>query len=105
MVHKSQSPLPNPREAVILAVLARGEKYARQICEQYNRRTGHDMPLGSLYTTLDRMADKGLIASRHARPPGRKTLQTRRYCRLTARGRNALKQISAWTGSLRPRAR
>jgi DNA-binding PadR family transcriptional regulator len=92
MRRKTQSPLPNPRDAVILAILARGEKYARQIREQYNRRTGQN-------------TDKGLIATRHARPSGRKTLQTRRYCRLTARGRKALKQISAWTAALRPRAR
>lgn len=105
MPRQSPSPLPNPREAVILAILARGEKYARQIREQYNKRTGQNMPLGSLYTTLDRMADKGLIASRHARPPGKRTANPRRHCRLTARGRSALKQISAWTASLRPRAR
>ena len=49
---------------VLLAVLLHGELYGRELRDRYAERTRTDLPLGSLYVTLDRMADKGLLTSR-----------------------------------------
>jgi PadR family transcriptional regulator PadR len=55
--------LPTRREAVILSILINGEKYGREIRNEYEERTGRKMPLGSLYTTLSRMEEYGFVKS------------------------------------------
>lgn len=49
------------REAVILSIVKEQPSYGIEIREKYAKRTGRVMPLGSLYTTLNRMKDKKLI--------------------------------------------
>jgi DNA-binding PadR family transcriptional regulator len=55
---------PNDRELLIMAVLINGAKYGRELRDEYERRSGRKLPLGSLYTTLERMKEKGFISSR-----------------------------------------
>ncbi len=82
--------LPSQRQAVILSILINGEKYGREIRNEYEKHTRRKMPLGSLYTTLSRMETYGFIKSRmgesiHARGGNR-----RKYFKMTGAGQQAL---------------
>jgi len=54
----------NEREAEILAVLSGAELFGRELRDVYESRLGKKLPLGSLYTTLDRMEQRGIVSSR-----------------------------------------
>lgn len=92
---------PNQREAVVLAALLHGERYGRQIRDEYARRTGQDMPLGSLYTTLDRMEEKGLVRSRTGESNPDRGGNRRKYYKLTAAGVEAFNNVLQWTDAIR----
>ena len=79
-------PLPNQREGIILSILVLGEKYGREIRNDYETRTKHEMPLGSLYVTLDRMEGKGFISSRLSDTESIRGGNRRKYFKLTASG-------------------
>jgi DNA-binding PadR family transcriptional regulator len=81
---------PNRREAVILAILMNGERYGRDIRDQYEERVGRSMPLGSLYVTLDRMEQKGFLRSRMGECSHERGGNRRKYYRLTGAGEAAL---------------
>lgn len=85
--------LPNEREAIILNIAIRGEKYGREIRDEYQRRTGGEMPLGSLYTTLDRMEDKGFFTTRLGDPNPARGGTRRKYYKLSADGLKALNNL------------
>jgi len=78
--------LPNGRELVILSILMNGEKYGREIRTEVEKRTKKSFAIGSLYTTLDRMEEKGLIKSREGEALPGYAGNRRRYYRLTAEG-------------------
>lgn len=47
---------------LLLAVLRRGaEAYAADIARELDRRAGRSVSRGALYTSLDRLEDKGLV--------------------------------------------
>jgi DNA-binding PadR family transcriptional regulator len=92
---------PNNREAVILSVLINGERYGREIRDEYEKCSGDPMPLGSLYTTLDRMEQKGYVASRLSDRSYRRGGNRRRYFRITADGSSALDALAVRLASLR----
>jgi PadR family transcriptional regulator, regulatory protein PadR len=81
--------IPNQREVVLLAILLHGEKYGRQIRDNYETRTRHSMPLGSLYTTLERMEKKGFVRSRMGESNPERGGNRRKYFRLTGEGTKA----------------
>ncbi len=83
--------LPNPREVRILELLVTRRLYGREIRNLYESECKKSMPLGSLYTTLERMEQKGFIESKvDDAPPVRKG-NHRRYFRITGLGANALR--------------
>ncbi len=81
------------REAMILGLLVNGEKYGREIRDEYQRAAQQKMPLGSLYTTLDRMEQKGFIKSRLGDSNPVRGGNRRRFFRITASGQRALDQF------------
>lgn len=85
--------MPNNREAVILSILINGERFGREIREDYARRAGETMPLGSLYVTLDRMVEKGFLRSRQGDSMPERRGNRRRFFKLTASGIAALNQF------------
>ncbi len=92
--------LPTNREAGLLACLVSGEKFGQDIRRQFERQQGQKLPVGSLYTTLDRMVDKGFLRSRYGEPlPDRGGLP-RKYYRILAAGHRALSAYEAWAASL-----
>ena len=84
--------MPNSREAVLLAILIPGEKYGRDIREEYKRQTKEELPLGSLYVTLDRMEDKGFLKSWMGDSASDRGGNRRKYYKITASGKNAFEQ-------------
>lgn len=88
----------------MLAVLRLGDQaYAPAILEEIETRTGRPASAGSMYVTLDRLEEKGLIRSRHAAGGGERGGRPRRYVAVTASGLRALRSsrqslISLWAG-------
>ncbi len=76
---------------LLLALLRLGqETYGVPIRDEIVARTGREISLGALYTTLDRLEGKGLIASRMGSPTAVRGGRRKKMCRLTAAGEAAL---------------
>lgn len=93
-------PFPTTREATILAILASGELYGREIRNQYRKLGGGVMPLGSLYTTLARMEHKGYVSSRMGDSLHERGGNRRKYFRIRAAGAAALDAYQARASGL-----
>jgi PadR family transcriptional regulator PadR len=88
--------IPQVREVTILALLLSGERYGREIRNEYEGRTGEALPLGSLYVTLDRMEEKGYLRSRLGESTHPHGGNRRKYYRIAAEGHRALEAWDAW---------
>jgi len=96
----------------LLAVVRLKEKaYGLAIRRDLAARTGRNYSVGALYTTLQRLEDKGLLTSRHSEPLPVRGGRSRRHFTLTGAGARALREAerhatSIWAGigkPLRPR--
>lgn len=76
----------------ILVALADGEKHGYNIMQETERATGGEFRLwpGTLYTSIKRLLDSGLIAESDERPDPSLDDQRRRYYRLTDLGRRTI---------------
>lgn len=92
--------LPNQREEIILLILMHGEKFGRELRDVYEKRTGRPMPVGSLYTTLDRMEDQGFIESRIGESNPDRGGNRRKYYKIAAPGLKALNDLRQVAGEL-----
>lgn len=97
--------LPGSLElSVLLAVVRLGdEAYGLSIRSDVSTRTAHDYSVGAIYTTLDRLEAKGLVASRTSAPLPVRGGRPRREYILTASGERALRDAerivrSVWLG-------
>jgi DNA-binding PadR family transcriptional regulator len=81
-------------QLVILGVLHAGrDAYGVPVHDEIERRVGRELTLGTIYKTLSRLEDKGLVTSRIGEPtPERGGRRTRCYI-VTPAGRREL-QIS-----------
>jgi PadR family transcriptional regulator PadR len=94
--------LPNDREEVILMALVAGRKYGREIRDAYESRTNTSMPYGSLYTTLNRMVEKGFIEEDFGSPDEDEDREgdRRKYYKIAAPGLTALNAIRLMAGEI-----
>ena len=89
---------------VLLAILRLGdEAYAPAILEEIEQRTGRPASPGSMYVTLDRLEEKGLLRSRLADATDERGGRPRRYVTVTAFGMRQLRAsrtalIELWRG-------
>jgi DNA-binding PadR family transcriptional regulator len=89
---------------VLLAILRLGrDAYAPAILEEIEGRTGRQASRGSIYVTLDRLEDKGLIESAAEAGPPERGGRPRRRLELTAAGLEALREsrealLRMWQG-------
>jgi len=89
---------------VLLAVLRLGrDAYAPAILEEIGARTGRPASRGSIYITLDRLEEKGLIESEPDSGASERGGRPRRRLTLTRSGLEALKEsrdalLSLWEG-------
>lgn len=106
------SPLGTLELATLLAVARlRENAYGLAIRRDLIARTDRDYSVGAVYTTLQRLEDKGLLTSRHSDPLPIRGGRSRRHFNLTSTGAHALREAerhaeSIWAGvgtTLRPR--
>lgn len=98
--------------AALLAVARlQDDAYGLAIRRDLTARTDRDYSVGAVYTTLQRLEDKGLLTSRHSDPLPVRGGRSRRHFALTGAGARALREAerhsaSIWAGvgkPLRPR--
>lgn len=99
--------------ATLLAVARLGadESYGLAIRRDLAARTGREPAVGAVYTTLQRLEDKGLLASHSGDPLPVRGGRSRRHYTLTVSGARALRDAerhaaSIWAGvptTTRPR--
>ena len=78
-------------EQVLLVLLRLGESaYGVPIRRELAERTGRDVSLGAVYTTLERLKRKGYVSSRVGDPTAERGGRAKRYFKIEARGMKAL---------------
>ena len=81
-------------QMVLAAVLRLGEgAYGAAILTEIETRTGRRVSSGSLYVTLDRIEQKGLIETWRGDPTPERGGRPRRYVRVTRSGLEALRDV------------
>ncbi len=85
-------PLP-PATFHILVALADEDRHGYAIMQEVTARTGGELKLsaGTLYRSIQRMLEQGLIAEISARPAPELDDERRRYYRITSFGRSVAK--------------
>ena len=80
-------------QLVLIALLRQGrDAYGMSVYEDIASRTGRDVSLGAVYKTLERLEDKGLVASAIGEPTPERGGRRKKHYRLLAAGQRALKQ-------------
>ena len=80
-------------QLVLLAVLQAGdEAYGVPVRDEIARRTRRDVALGTVYKTLLRLEEKGLVAARTGEPTPERGGRRKRYYAVTGAGRLALRR-------------
>jgi len=80
-------------QLVLLAILRVGESaYAVPVADEIGARTARAVSLGAVYKTLERLEDKGLIASWVGPPTAERGGRRKKHYRVLAAGQRALKQ-------------
>ena len=92
-------------ELTVLLAVARlsDDAYGLAIRRDVSTRMGRDYSVGAVYTTLQRLEDKGLLRSRSTEPLPVRGGRSRRQFTLTANGSRALREAervaaSVWAG-------
>ena len=80
-------------EMVLLAILRLGVgAYGASIVRELDEHAGRDVPRGSVYVTLDRLEEKGMIVSRAGEPTPQRWGRAPRLVTVTEAGRVALRR-------------
>ena len=80
-------------QVVLLAILRLHDAaYGVTIRDEIEKCTGRDPSPGAVYTTLDRLEDKGLVRSRIGDPTAERGGRSKRYFTVTASGLKAIAQ-------------
>ena len=78
-------------QVVLLAILRLGDDaYGVTIRREIAECTEREPAPGALYTTLDRLEEKGLVASKYGDPTPERGGRAKRYFTVTARGVRAV---------------
>jgi PadR family transcriptional regulator PadR len=97
----SDKPVGGLELATLLAVARLGaEAYGLAIRRDLAERLGRDYAPGAIYTTLQRLEAKGLLASRAGDPTPVRGGRSRRCYSLTGLGSRAIRDARRTTGSM-----
>ena len=78
-------------QLVMFAVLRLDDgAYGASVRQELHERAGRDVSPGAIFTTLERLEARGLVASRYGEPTPERGGRRKRYYRLSADGRRAL---------------
>jgi DNA-binding PadR family transcriptional regulator len=89
---------------VLLALVRLGDDaYGVPISEAIEENSGREVALGSVYITLERLEQKGLVSSRLGEPTPERGGRAKTYFRITAKGLREVRQarrtlINLWKG-------
>jgi PadR family transcriptional regulator PadR len=80
-------------ETMVLLALLRldNRAYGMAVREEIERRTGREISYGAVYSALDRLEVKGFVAYELADPTPERGGRARKYFRVLAAGRAALR--------------
>src|ERR687889_62857 len=79
---------------VLMAVLRLGENaYGKTIRQEVEERGGRTAAIGAIYTTLDRLEQKGFVSSWQGEPTPQRGGRAKRYFRVEAAGVAALEEM------------
>lgn len=91
-------PLGEFETLVLLAVLRlRDDAYGMRIHRELEIRAERKCSFGALYTTLDRLEEKGYVSSRVGEPTAERGGRAKKYFQVKALGAAALKQACGAT--------
>jgi PadR family transcriptional regulator PadR len=96
-------------QIVLLAVLRLGENaYGVPVRHEIEKRTKRSLTVGALYRTLDRLEDKGYVASWFGDPAPERGGRSKRYFRVEPLGIRALRRTreeltAMWDGIKLPK--
>jgi PadR family transcriptional regulator PadR len=86
--------LTRVEELILLSVWKlQGNAYGAAIRNLLTDETGEDWPIATIYTPLDRMARKGLLASSVGNPTPERGGRSKKMYQLTAQGVRALESV------------
>jgi PadR family transcriptional regulator, regulatory protein PadR len=101
---KSQSHLSDFELIAMLVVLRLGDNaYGVPIAREIEERTKREVILGSIYATLERLEERGLVASELGEPTRERGGRAKRYFHVTRRGMHQVREsqrtlIKLWRG-------
>lgn len=88
-------------EILMIAIACLGEEaYSTTLLVEISHRGGKKVTVGSLWVSLDQLAERGLIRKRPARDKARRGGRPRVYYRLSPRGIRMLLRMRAFQKSL-----
>jgi PadR family transcriptional regulator PadR len=94
MVKKSSSYIGEFEELVLLAILSQGENaYGVTIREALEEATSRNITIGSLYTTLSRLEEKGLVESWVGAPTAERGGRAKRYYKISGSAQSLLRGV------------
>lgn len=78
-------------ELVLIAVLVLGDNaYGVSIRDLIEQETGRNVSFGAIYTTLDRLKNKGYVSSKQGEPTKERGGRAKRYFKIEGIGETAL---------------
>ena len=82
-------------ELMVMLVLIRlgDDAYGVPISRELAKRIGHEVALGSVYATLERLQGKGLVTSIMGEPTQERGGRAKRYFHVTAKGMQEVRGI------------
>ena len=92
MMKARQDALGSLEHIVLLAVMRLGSNaYGMTVRREIESATGRNVSIGAVYATLVRLESKGFIRSYAGEPTAERGGRAKRYFRMTAEGKGALR--------------
>jgi len=96
MVRKTSNYIGEFEELVLLAILNQRENaYGVTIRQTIEQATNRSITVGSLYTTLSRLEEKGLVESWIGEPTAERGGRAKRHYRVNGLGESLLHEVQA----------
>ena len=91
MTSETTSSLGEFEQLILLALLRLGENaYGATIHHELQKRTGREVSISAVYTTLDRLEEKQMVSFRIGEPTPRRGGRRKKFYRMEAQGAEAL---------------
>jgi PadR family transcriptional regulator, regulatory protein PadR len=96
MAKKPSNYIGEFEELVLLAILSQGDNaYGVSIHEALEEATNRSITIGSLYTTLSRLEEKGLVRSWIGEPSAERGGRAKRHYKIDSSARSLLREVQA----------